>query len=305
VVVSPYLLWNVAHGWPTVEFLAGIKRQVTNEVPSLIFVVGQILYLHPLNFPIWLAGLGWFLTAKDARSFRVFGWAYLFILAFLLVTKGKIYYLAPVYTFLLAGGAVAIERWVNQRGLRRLKLVLPAMLVACGLLVAPMTLPVMPIEKTYAYINALTPGLHQYTSEKDPPFADYFGWENQARVVAEVFHRLSPEEQATCIIFADQESEAGAIDFYGRALGLPSATCAQMNYYFWGPPTKPCLAIAFGVNRDTLQQYWGHIQQAATIRCPEAIRREQNVPVYVCRKPLVSLKDAWPEFKENAFRSGY
>jgi hypothetical protein len=39
---------------------------------------------------------------------------------------------------------------VNQCGLRRLKLVLPAMLVAGGLWVAPMTLPVLPIEKVDA-----------------------------------------------------------------------------------------------------------------------------------------------------------
>jgi hypothetical protein len=302
VVVSPYLLWNVAHGWPTVEFLAGIKRQVTNEVPSLEFLKGQTDYLHMFNFPIWLAGLGWFFFGKDARPFRVFGWAYLFILAILLVTKGKIYYLAPVYTFLLAGGAVAIERWVNQRGLRQLKLVLPAMLVAAGLLVAPMVLPVLPIETAYAYIKALTP---KNTSEESPPFADYHGWENQARVVAEVFHRLSPEERANCIIFADQESEAAAIDFYGNALGLPSATCVQHNYYFWGPPKNTSMAIAFGINLETLQEYWRDIQQAATIRCPEALRREQNVPVYVCRKPRVSLRGSWPELREGAFRSGY
>ena len=30
---------------------------------------------------------------------------------FLLIVKSKIYYLAPVYPVLLAGGAVAIERW--------------------------------------------------------------------------------------------------------------------------------------------------------------------------------------------------
>jgi hypothetical protein len=301
VIVSPYILWNVAHGWPTLEFLAGIKRQVTNEVPSLEFLHGQTDYLHAFNFAIWLAGLGWFFFGKAARPFRVFGWAYLFLLAFLLVSKGKTYYLAPVYPFLLAGGAVAIERWVNQRGLRRLKWVLPAILVVGGLAKAPMALPLLPIEKAYAYMNIQTNG----PSENPLPFADYFGWENQARVVAEVFHRLSPEEQANCIILADQESEAGAIDYYGPALGLPSVTCVQMNYYFWGPPTKTGMAIAFGANPDALRQFWGQIQQAATIRCPQAIRREQNVPVYVCREPLVSLKDAWPEFRDYAFRSGY
>jgi hypothetical protein len=307
LIACPYILWQVPRGWPTVEFLVAIKRQVANQFSSLNFLIVQILFLHPLNFPIWLAGLGWFLTAKDARPFRVFGWAYLFILSFLLVTKSKNYYLAPAYPFLLAGGAVAIEGWVNQRGLRRLKLVLPAVLVSGGLAFAPAVLPLLPINKTDAYITAITAGLLKDAGAGagGGDFAYVFhaerGWENQAKVVAEVFHRLRPEEQANCIIFAGNYGGAGAIDFYGHALELPSATSIHQNYYFWGPPAKPAMAIAFGVRRDWLQQYWGHIQQAATIRSPEAMRQEQNVPVYVCRKPLVSLKDAWPALRARAF----
>ena len=302
LVASPYLLWQIPHGWATVEFLAGMKRMVKDQIPSSVFVVGQIFYLHPLNFPIWLAGLGWFFFAKDARPFRVFGWAYVLILAFLLVVKSKIYYFAPVYPFLLAGGAVAIEGWVNRRGLRALKLVLPAMLAVGGLAIAPAVLPVLPIEKTDAYITAATGGLLKNAWEVTSTFHDEQGWENQAKVVAEVFRRLSSEEQADCIIFAGNFGEAGAIDFYGPALRLPPVTAIHQNYYFWGPPAKSGnLVIFVGVGRDTLERNFGDVQQAATIKSPEAVPGEQNVPVYVCRKPRVSLKEAWPKLRERAF----
>jgi hypothetical protein len=194
---------------------------------------------------------------------------------------------------------------MNERRLTWLKAAMPAVLVAGGVAFAPVVLPVLPIDKTDAYITAATAGLLKDAGAEGGEFAYIFhgerGWENQAKVVAEVFHRLRPEEQANCIIFAGNYGGASAIDFYGRALGLPSATSAHQNYYFWGPPAKTGMAIAFGVGRDWLQQYWGHIQQAATIRSPEAVRQEQNVPVYVCRKPLVSLKDAWPELRAHAF----
>ena len=52
---------------------------VAREILPWAFVLGQVLYLHPLNFPIWLAGLGWFFFAKDATSFRALGWVYLVI----------------------------------------------------------------------------------------------------------------------------------------------------------------------------------------------------------------------------------
>jgi hypothetical protein len=302
VVASPYILWQIPRGWPTVEFLAGMKRMVTDQIPSLVFLIGQAFYLHPFNFPIWLAGLGWFFLAKQARPFRVFGWVYVLILAFLLYTKSKIYYFAPVYPFLLAGGAVAIERWVERRCLRVLKVVLPAVLVAGGLAIAPVVLPVLRFDKTDAYITAATGGLLKNVWEVTATFHDERGWENQARVVAEVFHRLSPEEQADCVIFAGNFGQAGAIDFYGPALGLPPVTAVHQNYYFWGLPAKSGnVVIAFGRSRDTLQRYFGDIQQAATIRSPEAVRGEQNVPVYICRKPLVDFKDAWPKFREGAF----
>ena len=60
LIASPYILWQIPRGWPTVEFLAGMKRMVTEQIPSTVFLIGQVTYLHPLNFPIWLIGLGWF-----------------------------------------------------------------------------------------------------------------------------------------------------------------------------------------------------------------------------------------------------
>jgi len=302
LIVSPYLAWQVAHGWPTIEFLAGMKHMVANQIPSLVFVLGQVFYLHPLNFPLWLAGLDWFFFAKDGKSFRVFGWVYVVILLFLLVVKSKIYYFAPVYPVLLAGGAVAIERWVHQGRWRWLKFAWPTLLVAGGLLTAPVVLPVLPIERTDAYIKAGSAGLLQNAYELTSSFHDMHGWQNQARVVARVFHQLSPEEQAECIIFAGNFGEAGAIAYYGPALGLPSVWSVHQNYYFWGPPARSGnLAIVFGVRLDALRQFFGEVQQAATITCPQAAPSEQNVPVYLCRKPTTLLKDAWPKLRAHAF----
>jgi hypothetical protein len=196
---------------------------------------------------------------------------------------------------------VAIERWVNQRGLRRLKLVLPAMLVAGGLVVAPMVLPVLPIEKTDAYVTAVTAGVLG-----DPIGITYFfhgarGWENQAKVVAEVFHRLTPEEQADCIIFAGNYGEAGALDYYGPALGLPPATCWHLNNYFWGPPAKSGnVSIYIGLDRETLGRNFGEVQLAATIKAQEPVAPgEDHVPVYICRKPRFDLKKSWRKRSVN------
>jgi len=200
---------------------------------------------------------------------------------------------------------VAVERWVSQRGLRRLKLVLPAMLVTGGLVAAPMVLPVLPIEKTDAYAAAVTAGVLGNTFLITFPFHGAQGWENLAKVVAEVFHRLSPEEQADCIIFAGNYGEAAAIDFYGPALGLPPATAFHMNYYFWGPPAKSGkVSIYIGLDRDALERSFGEVQQASTFEATDHVFFvEDHVPVYICRKPRFDLKKSWPQFREKAFQN--
>jgi len=302
LIASPYVLWQIPYDWPTVEFLAGMKRMVTSKISRLEFLIGQVIYLHPLNFPIWLAGIAWFLFAKEGRPYRALGWVYIIVLLFLLTTTSKIYYLAPVYPMLLAAGAVAIERFVNGRRLTWLKFALPIILIAGGALFAPAVLPILPIEKADAFIQKSTAGLVKNAYEINNTFHDEFGWENQAKVVAQAFHGLSPKEQADCIIFASNFGRAGAVDFYGPALGLPPVSAIHQNYYFWGPPPQSGnLVIVVGVKLDDLKMFFGEIQQAATITCPEAVRYEQNVPVYICRKPIISLKDAWPALRSRAF----
>src|SRR5207244_252906 len=73
----------------------------------------QIMMMHPILFPIWLAGL-WFFLMGRGRKYSILGWTYLMLLVEFIVLHGKNYYLAPAYPMLLAGGAVAIEDWLSR-----------------------------------------------------------------------------------------------------------------------------------------------------------------------------------------------
>ena len=57
--------------------------------------------------------------------------------------------------------------------------------------------------------------------------ADRFGWKEMADVVASAWKTLTPEEQKKGAIFAQLYGQAGAIDHYGPALGLPRAVSGQ------------------------------------------------------------------------------
>jgi hypothetical protein len=92
------------------------------------------------------------------------------------------------------------------------------------------------------------------------------------------------------------------LNLFGPARGLPHPTCPHQNYFFWGPGTQSGqLAIVYGVSRDQVDFLFGQVEVAATIRCAESMPFEDNLPVYVCRKPLLSIKEAWPVLRLIAF----
>ena len=157
LVFLPNLIWQVGHAWPTVEFLRALNAQVTTGIPAWLFLLGQVLYLNPVTPPLWLLGLLFFFRPAG-RPWRVLGWVYMAVLVLLVFTKSKIYYLAPAYPALLAGGAVALEKWAGAGRARLVGAVSVGLLLAGGVLVAPLSLPILSIKATDRYVRAFTFG---------------------------------------------------------------------------------------------------------------------------------------------------
>jgi hypothetical protein len=66
----------------------------------MAFVKEQIFDMHPILFPVWIAGLIWFL--RD-RRWRVLGLTFVVFFALMEVLHGKSYYVFPMSPMLLAG----------------------------------------------------------------------------------------------------------------------------------------------------------------------------------------------------------
>src|SRR5262249_52787217 len=111
----PNVLWQIRHGFPTIEDLRNVEQSGKNVVLSPVRFLGeQILLCHPLLFPIWFSGLVSLFLGR-ARRLRILGWTYVVLLAMMIVLKAKNYYLVPIYPMLFAAGAVAAERWLEGR----------------------------------------------------------------------------------------------------------------------------------------------------------------------------------------------
>jgi hypothetical protein len=302
VLFLPNLVWEARNGWPQILVVDNARDFKNVRIGPLRFLGEQILFMQPVALPVWLAGLAWFF-AREGKRFRFLGWTYLIVLTIFISLGGKSYYALPVYPPLMAGGGVALERAFGLPQRRAIAAAYFAVIVIAGLVTLPFGVPLFPVDTFLRYSQAL-PYARSVKTERDATvplpqlYADMFGWDNMAATVARVYHSLPPDEQPGCAILAGNYGEAGAIDYYGPALGLPKAVGGHNNYYLWGPRdyTGQCVVV-FGERADEFKQLFGEAQLAATITDTYAMPSEQHVHVYICRKPSAPLATLWPHFK--------
>ncbi|MFQ5599799.1 MAG: ArnT family glycosyltransferase [Candidatus Krumholzibacteriia bacterium] len=299
----PHVLWQVQNDWPTLEFMRNATGEKMARTSPLQFLMGQVVAMHPLNLPVWLAGLVFFLAHDRGRRFRPLGWTFVAILILLaLSATSRASYLAPAYTWLFAGGGVVAERLLARLGWRWLQPVSLVLLLAGGTLTLPLAVPVLPVRSYVAYARAL--GFEPSTEEKKevaelPQFyADMHGWEEIVATAASVYRSLLPDEQREACFFVPNYGDAGAIDLLGRRYGLPPALSGHNNYGLWGPRgcTGEVMIVLGGTAEDLLESF-EEVERAATIQCGFCMPYENDRPVWIGRRFRGSLQEAWQDLR--------
>ncbi len=302
LIFLPHIIWQIANGWPTLEFIQNAKLYKIAALNPLEFFIEQIMQNHPANFPIWIIGLGFLLFSKRAKHFRLIGLTYIIVFVLFVIQRSKAYYLGPAYPVLIAAGATAVERFFDHRRVNWAKAPVMVIVIAMGCVTAPIFLPILPPEKLVSYQERI--GMEASTGERHEMgvlpqyFADRFGWENMAATVSGAYRDLPPAEQAECIVFASNYGEAGAIDYYRERYDLPPVVSGHNNYFLWGPGDHPGgTVIAIGASRAILERFFTEVTAAATIHSPYAMPYEADLTVFVCRGPEAPLKESWEAVK--------
>jgi hypothetical protein len=303
-IALPNILWQARHHWPTYELLNNISHSNKNVALSPVqFIVQQVVFMNPGTLPLWLAGLLWLLGSREGRRYRAIGIIYLITLAEFIILHGKSYYLAPAYPMLFAAGGVAVER-IFASHLKWLKPVLLSGILVTGALFAPLVVPILPPDKLVAYMRTIRfqpPRTEtSHTAALPQVFADQFGWEQMVGSVAHVYHHLRPEDEKRAAIFCQNYGEAGAIDFLGPKLGLPSAISGHQNYFLWGPGDWTGeVVLVLDTDDEDERKLFASVQDLGQIvSSPWAMPFERRNHIFLCRDLKGSVHEIWPRLKK-------
>jgi len=301
LIFLPNLLWEMRNHFPTIALLHTVIGTKYSTVSPLEFIAQQTLLTHPLAAPVWLLGLWFFLHDTKGRKYAFLAWAYFVVLAEMILLHGKIYYLAPAYIMLLAGGAVWIEKRAVSRTGFWLKPALIVPLLLGAAVAAPLAMPVLSVRQAIRYSAFWdVKAVHvENVPQGDLPqlFGDMFGWEDQVQAMSRAYASLPEEGRQRAALLAYNYGEAGAIDYFGKRYGLPKAISGHNQYGYWGPRGYTGeIVVAIGFPLERLQRSFDDVRPFETISPTYAMPEETNLTIFICRKPRQPLSASWTEW---------
>ena len=303
LILLPNVLWNAANQWPFLQLMHNIRANGRDVVLGPVdFIAQQILLIHPLTAFIWIPGLLGLLLAARLKPYRFLGFCFLTVFVTFYILHGKNYYLAPIYPMLLAAGAVVIEAAIERSRQNWWKPIILVPLLATGAWLAPIVVPVFPVDQFVTYMNSLhfaiprTEKSHERAALPQH-YADQFGWQEMAAVAAQAWNRVPADQRSDCPVFGQNYGQAGAIDFFGPRYGLPPALSGHQSYYLWGPRgySGNCLII-LDDRKEVLDRLFTQVEYVGSSDNPYAL--ERHIPVFLCRgAKFRTLAQLWPKLK--------
>jgi hypothetical protein len=299
----PNLLWQADNGWPTLAMSAALREQHSGAGYTFTFLVLQFVLPGPWAAPVWLAGLWALLRGRRFRPYRAFAVAYLLLFVVIMVAMGdRPYYLAPLYVVLFGAGSVVTAGVVegsrrffseqppvsrSQGSMWRSPVAAYSWILVFALIFLPLSLPLLPSS----WLATVPLQKINYNMGEE------IGWQDLARTVAGIYNGLPAEERAHTVILTGNYGEAGALQRYGEALGLPAVYSGQNNFHLWGaPPEGATTVIVVGFyDRAWVTPYFEQVEQAANISNRAGVDNEEDgLPVWVARIPRRPWAEMWP-----------
>ena len=295
VIYMPNLIWQIRHEFISLDFLKAIHARDLQWGRANNFLPDQLISsTNPFTLPVWTAGLGACLFSTSMRRFRPLVWMFLTTFTIFLMARGRSYYVAPAYVMLLAAGSAWSLNWLSglSASLRRAGTGLLSGLVAVG------GVAMIVIVKPVAPINS---ELWKTTSRLNPEVVEMVGWQDLTAKVASIYQSIPENEKSRTAILAGNYGEAGALDLYGREVGLPAIISGADNLWYrgFGDP-GPETVIVVGFERSYAGNFFSSCESAGSVTNPYGVRNEESTRhtgLYVCRQPRRPWSEMWQDMQ--------
>ena len=277
-IASPNLLWQAEHDWPQVEMAQALSERLAAESRATLLPL-QVLFAPGLVLLLW-RGARWLYADASARSLRALLWAWPAGLAVVFATGGRPYYALPLTVLITLAGVVTTDRTPSQS--------LRPHLAINGFFSLVFAVPLLPLSTT------------SFTAELNEAVAETVGWPELVAQVDEVVDDLPAAEQRDVVLLAATYGEAGAIDRFGPALGLPAAYSPHNSYADFREPSDPnATVVSIRYPLDLLTPHFEDCEQVDTVDNGVGIDNEvQGTPIVMCR----GLRTTWPETWDRLHR---
>ena len=110
-------------------------------------------------------------------------------------------------------------------------------------------------------------------------------------VALERLHRA----RLQAVLFGRNYGQAGALDFYGRELGLSPVVSLAGSFDNFGPGERAGeVIVLLGVELADLESgFCGSLELVDRVVNPWGVPEERDVPILVCRNPSMTLQEFW------------
>jgi len=270
----PTLLWQATHGWA----YAQMSEVVADEFPGYLAfardgVLGAGMGVGVLAL---VYGLWRLFRSPDLKPYRYLAVAVLLVVAAIVVTHGRAYYLMSLYSLPFAAAAAELSR----RNLVRWWKIPVGIAFALSAAVTVAGLPVWPASVTATSFGPFPLGTVFAAGET--------AQRQVADGVGKAYQSLPAPVRQETAVYAEIYPFAAAVEYYGPRYGIHDVYSGHRGYwYFDRPPDTARNALFVGFDPTLLRPYFSSVTEV--------------VPglMWLCTGRTKSWEQIWPEVKRK------
>jgi hypothetical protein len=297
-IFLPNLIWQMQHHFISLEFLSHLHARDLRQGRYRGFYLEQLwVCVNLVTAPLTLMGLWFYFVCHEGGRYRLLGWTFVVSLVLFALAGSRSYYSAPLYPMLIAGGSVLFGNFLGGVRSRWSHLAYGlqwAAIFAGAVVFALLVMPIAPIGSAVWNI----------TSKMHDQFREEIGWPDLAHSVAAVYRSLSSKDREHTGLLTGNYGEAGALNLYGPALGLPHAMSLTNSFWYRGyDPQLPQTVILAGFDLDEARKLFETCDVAGKNTNPFGVENEESrdhPDILICR----NLRMPWPVYWEGFRRFG-